>query len=101
MHMDCICIFDFHLRSVLHCVISKLHMKKPKTDSVIFFLSLANSVPEVQRLSFTVWGDRVVRRCRGVLLIRIIVGQGPIVLAVDAGGGYFDIFSQLSLIFSF
>ena len=38
-------------------------------------------------------GGRVVRRCwvnfqcRGVLLIWIIVGQGPVALAVGAGGG--------------
>ena len=31
-------------------------------------------------------------QCRGVLLIRIIIGQGPIVLAVGAGGGCLDIF---------
>ena len=30
--------------------------------------------------------------CRGVLLIWIIVGQGPIALAVGAGGGCLDIF---------
>ena len=30
---------------------------------------------------------------RGVLLIWIIVGQGPIALAVGAGGGCLDIFS--------
>ena len=41
----------------------------------------------------------MVRRCwvnfqfRGVLLIWIIVGQGPIALAVGAGGGCLDIFS--------
>ena len=29
----------------------------------------------------------------GLLLIWIIVGQGPTVLAVGAGGGYLDIFS--------
>ena len=47
-------------------------------------------------------GDgRVVRRCwvnfqcRGVLLIWIIVGQGPIALAVGAGGGCLDIFSLI------
>ena len=46
-------------------------------------------------------GGRVVRRCwvnfqcRGVLLIWIIVGQGPIVLAVGAGGGCLDIFSLI------
>ena len=45
-------------------------------------------------------GDgRVVRwcwvnfQCLGVLLIFIIVGQGPIALAVGAGGGCLDIFS--------
>ena len=43
-------------------------------------------------------GGRVVRRCWvnfqcwGVLLIWIIVGQGPIALAVGAGGGCLDIF---------
>ena len=46
-------------------------------------------------------GGRVVRRCwvnfqcRGVLLIWIIVGQGPIELAVGAGGGCLDIFSLI------
>ena len=47
------------------------------------------------QIIFTVFlgGGWVVRRywvnfqCRGVLLIWIIVGQGPIVLAVGAGGG--------------
>ena len=32
-------------------------------------------------------------QCRGVLLIWIIVGQGPIALAEGAGGGCLDIFS--------
>ena len=51
-------------------------------------------------------GDgRVVRRCwvnfqcRGVLLTWITVGQGPIVLAVGAGGVVWIFFSQLSLLF--
>ena len=41
-------------------------------------------------------GGRVERRCwvnfqcRGVLLVWMIVGQGPIVLAVGAGGGCLD-----------
>ena len=34
-------------------------------------------------------------QCWGVLLIWIIVGQGPIVLAVGAGGGCLDIFSLI------
>ena len=46
-------------------------------------------------------GGRVVRwcgvnfQCRGVLLIWIIVGQGPTALAVGAGGGSLDIFSLI------
>ena len=52
------------------------------------------------------WGGRVVRwcwvnfQCRGVLLIWIIIAQGPIALAVGAGGGCLDIFSLVCL-FSF
>ena len=43
----------------------------------------------------------MVQRCRGVLLIWIIVGQGPIALAVGAGGGCLDVFlsSVTSLFF--
>ena len=49
-------------------------------------------------------GGRVERRCwvnlqcRGVLLVWMIVGQGPIAPAVGAGGGSLDFF--LSSIFS-
>ena len=53
-------------------------------------------------------GGRVERRCwvnfqcRGVLLVWMIVGQGPIALAVGAGGGCLDIFfPHLSFLFSF
>ena len=51
-------------------------------------------------------GGRVVQtcwvniQCRSVLLIWITVGQGPIALAVGAGGGCLDIFS-LVYYFSF
>ena len=42
-------------------------------------------------------------QCRGVLLVWMIVGQGPTALAVGAGGGggldFF--FSQLSFLYSF
>ena len=40
-------------------------------------------------------------QCRGVLLIWIIVGQGPVALAVGAGGGCLDIFSLVYHFFSF
>ena len=49
--------------------------------------------------SKTEGGGRVVQRCwvnflyRGILLFWIVVGQGPIALAVGAGGGCLDIFS--------
>ena len=53
-------------------------------------------------------GGRVVRwcwanfQCQGILLIWIIVGQGPTALAVDANGGLFGHFlSRLSFPFSF
>ena len=39
-------------------------------------------------------------QCRGVLLVWLIAGQGPIALAVGAGGGCLDIFSFIYL-FSF
>ena len=48
-------------------------------------------------------GGRVVRLCwvnfqyRGVLLIWIIVGQGPTALAIGAGGGCLDIFTLVYL----
>ena len=51
-------------------------------------------------------GGRVVRWCRvnfqcwGVLLIWIIVGQGPTALVVGAGGVGWNFFSHLSLLFS-
>ena len=51
-------------------------------------------------------GGQVERRCwvnfqcRGVLLVWMIVWQGPIALAVGAGGGCLDIFS-LTHLFSF
>ena len=50
---------------------------------------------------FKTGGGRVVRwfwvnfQFRGVLLIWLIVGQGPIALAVGAGGGGLDIFTLL------
>ena len=51
-----------------------------------------------KRIPKALRGGRVERRCwvnfqcRGVLLVWMIVGQGPIVLAVGAGGGCLDIF---------
>ena len=64
---------------------------------------------ECQKMFFAIYwggGGRVVRRCwvnfqcRGVLLIWILVVQGPIALAIGAGGGCLDIFS-LNYHFSF
>ena len=39
-------------------------------------------------------------QCRGVLLIWVIVGQGPTALAVDAIYFFFTFFSHLSFLFS-
>ena len=69
-------------------------------------LLLAKAVATKYLCSKSEGGARVVRRlcvnfqCRGVLLIWIIVGQGPVALAVGAGGGSLDIFSLVYL-FSF
>ena len=80
------------------------------SDSLVsvkqYFVS---SCLEADRLYFTLsiyylyeGGDgRVVRlswvnfQCRGVLLVWIRVGQGPIALAVGAGGGCLDIFTLI------
>ena len=54
-----------------------------------------------KEIPFESWVGRVVRwcwvnfQCQGVLLIWIIVGQGPIALAVGAGGGGLEIFSLI------
>ena len=45
--------------------------------------------------SRVVWWCWVNFQCRGVLLIWIIVGQGPTALAVGASGGCLDIFSAV------
>ena len=57
------------------------------------------------KMHLIIGGGRVERRlwvnfqCRGVLLVWIVVGQGPIVLAVGAGGGLFGhFFSHLSFL---
>ena len=58
-------------------------------------------LPIIKFCSVLLGGGRVVRlcwvnfQCRGVLLIWIIVGQGPIALAVGAGGGLFGQFFSL------
>ena len=40
-------------------------------------------------------------QCRGVLLIWIIVGQGPTALIVGSGGAFGHFFSHLSFLSSF
>ena len=72
--------------------------------AVVLFGSIACFAQAILYSSYSVGGGRVVRRCwvnfqcRGVLPIKIIVGQGPIALAVRAGGGVWTFF--LSSIFS-
>ena len=79
---------------------------------LFFFSNFHTNVPqeaEGNNPSPSIEGDgRVVRlclenfQCRGVLLVRIIVGQGPTVLAVGADGGSLDVFPSpvISLLFS-
>ena len=61
-------------------------------------LSILTSCAKVPGLC-PAWGGRVVRKCwinflcLDVLLILMKVGQGSIVLAVGAGGGYLEIYS--------
>ena len=61
-------------------------------------LSILTSCAEVPGLC-PAWGGRVVRwcwinlQCLGVLLIWMKVGQGPIVLAVGAGGDCSEFYS--------
>ena len=72
-----------------------------------FYLKQALNLTDTKCIrSLCFGGGRVERRCwvnfqcRGVLLVWVIVGQGPIALAVGAGGGCLDIFSLIYL-FSF
>ena len=73
---------------------------------LLWLLHVGLLLLRVQRILRWTGGGRVERRCwvnfqcRGVLLVWMIVGQGPIVLAVGAGGGCLDIFSLIYL-FSF
>ena len=72
-----------------------------------FLFSFSLSLGDVP-ISTEIGGGRVVRwcwinfQCRGVLLIWIRVGQGPIALAVGTGRGLFGHFvSSLSFLYSF
>ena len=74
------------------------------TFTTLIFMQLHNSLDS----SLVRGGGRVERKCwvnfqcQGVLLVWMIVGQGPIALAVGAGGGLFGLFfSHLSFLFSF
>ena len=64
-------------------------------------LKLYKSTWTTLQYNMKIGGGRVVRRCwelfrcQGVLLTWNTVGQGPIVLAVGAGGGCLDIFSLI------
>ena len=86
-----------------YCLKGPLSPKQPTSQPTS---DQAEAAPLTTTLCFLflLGGGRVVRRCwvnfpcRGVLLIWIIVGQGPIALAVDAGGVVWTFF--LSSIFS-
>ena len=74
--------------------------------NTVYQLSLVSVILLIRSKALIIsGGGRVVRRCcvnfqcRGVLPIWIIVGQGPISLAIGAGGGCLDIFSLVYLFF--
>ena len=84
------------------------HYSQSKLLSIIVLSQTERGI-ERERERESPWGGsggRVVRwcwvnfQCRGVLLIRIIVGQGPLALAVGAGGVFFGHFFLVCL-FSF
>ena len=92
-----------------------LHSERLKLFTVLAFLNAVrlNKVTVTLKhwlyvyfLHLSFGGGRVEQRCwvnsqcRGVLLVWMIVGQGPIALAVGADGGCLDIFSLIYL-FSF
>ena len=68
-------------------------------NNIAFYAEIQKCSQNYPCYPFLSGGGRVVRRClvnfqcRGVLLIWTIVGQGPIALAVGAGGGGLDMFS--------
>ena len=65
------------------------HYKGPSLHTVTFLVSYLLRYFGVVRRCWVNF------QCRGVLLIWITVGQGPIVLAVGAGGVCLDIFSLI------
>ena len=103
---------EFQTRFLGHAVQklvqSYIYKECPKFNKVIY-ISTKNNILNYQNLTSNTFllillgGGLVERRCwvnfqcRGVLLVWIIVGQGPIALAVGAGGGCLDIFSLIYL----
>ena len=83
-------------------------MGNNSVNTVDRVMILASALPLAASISVSSFaGGRVVQRywvnfqCRGVLLIWIIVGQGPFALAVGAVGVFGNFFSDLSFLFSF
>ena len=79
----------FKLREKFKCI---EHIDKRETQ--------LKTSPETRNLNKTYPSLRcwVNFQCRGVLLVWMIVGQGPIALAVGVGGGCLDIFSFIYLV---
>ena len=91
----------------IHAYMWKLWPKQAQFMTILSFDHRDPDLPgRMFQMSFLPRGGRVMQRCwvnfqcRGVLLIWIIVGQGPIVLAICADGDCLDIFS-LNCHFSF
>ena len=69
-----------------------MYIKQFVTDILFHFLLFVQSLAGGDRV---VGWCRVNFQCRGILLIWIMAGHWPTVLAVGAGGGCLDIFFSL------
>ena len=82
-------IFGFFMVcSQNNCCITQVTKGKENIQTSMFYAVNTYSITRRCWVNFQCWG---------VLLVCMIVGQGPIALAVGAGGGCLDIFSLICL----
>ena len=75
-----------------------LYLTPDLLESMLFIEVISPTIPSVAVVVRWCW---VNFQCRGVLLIWLIVGQGPTALAVGTGWGFLDIFTLINLFSSF
>ena len=79
-----------------YCLKGPLNLKQPTNHHLLGDECTSNLYCSHENCGWS--GERrcwVNFQCRGVLLVWMIVGQGPIALAVGADGGCLDIFSLI------